>query len=112
MGLSSRIYAEQLESYQHGVPLWVPEPAHDREVRIGDVGVVDEYGQFQQFFNITVGADHPYNDKGVPLGFERLNFDARMISINPHMLHPGVLPSNSVRYSKSSVSISGCVTSF
>ena len=112
MGLSARIYANQLDSYQQGIPLWIPEPVHNREVRIGDVGVVDENGQFQRFFNITVGAEHPYNKRGVPPGFGRLNLDAQMISVNPHMLHPGVFPSKSVKYSKNSISVAGCVNSY
>lgn len=100
MGLSSEIYARQLESYKHGMPLWVPEPAKGLEIRIGDVGVVDENGQFQRFFNVTVGPEHPYNDRGVPSDFEVLQFDTRLISVNDRLVHPGVLPSHSVKYAK------------
>ena len=77
----------------------------------GDVGVIDEYGQFQRFFNVTVDENHPYNQRGVPPGFERLKFDTRLIAVNPYMLHPGAIPSNSVKCSKVAASLVGYVNS-
>lgn len=48
------IYAEELSSKGHGIPLWSPEPHQDREVQIGDVGLIQS-GEFQSIFNACSG---------------------------------------------------------
>ena len=72
MGVASDIYATELSRRGHGLPLWRPEPENDQQIRVGDVGWVDEDGQFHRLFNVTVGADDPYNADGVPQDFEPL----------------------------------------
>ena len=107
MAAAAKIYAQHLEPYRYGMPLWIPEPAKDLQVRIGDVGVVDEQGQFQRFFNVTVESDHPYNSRGVPVDFERLVFHKDIISTS--VVRDGIFPSSSVRYRKIGARIAGYV---
>ena len=70
------IYAAELSSRGHGLPLWIPEPTEQGEVLIGDVGYVRR-GAFYRLFNVTRPADDPINEGGVPDGFEVLNFSRR-----------------------------------
>ncbi|KAF7789085.1 hypothetical protein EIP86_000018 [Pleurotus ostreatoroseus] len=103
MGIASDVYAQELSSYNHGLPLWSPEPADAYEVRVGDVGYIDEDGQFHRLFNVTVDANHPYNvdpetgESCVPTDFHPLQFNSRLFSIKPKQFPPGPLPSRSVK---------------
>ena len=97
MVLSATVYAEELYSFGHGLPLWTPEPDGPYEVRIGDVGHIDEYGQFHRLFNVTVGPDHPYNEDGVPQNFERLTFHPKLLHLQDKQLLPGPIMSKGVK---------------
>lgn len=96
MGRAAEIYAQQLFRYQHGHALWMPEPSDDKEIRIGDVGYIDEDGQFHRLFNATVGQCHPYNAGGVPVDFQILPVEPRSIQIKNNFMQPGALSSASV----------------
>ena len=78
------------------MPLWRPEPENDQEIRVGDVGWVDEDGQFHRLFNVTVGADHPYNADGVPQDFEPLEFNKRLFASSDNILPPQPVTSNGI----------------
>ena len=103
MGIAADVYAQELSSYNHGLPLWSPEPADAYEVRVGDVGYIDEDGQFHRLFNVTVDDSHPYNldpetgEPCVPTDFHPLQFNSRLFSIKPKQFPPGPLPSRSVK---------------
>ena len=90
MSLTARIYAEELYSSSHGMPLWIPH-SPDGEVCIGDVGYVDDEGSFCRLFNVTVDCDHPRNKFGDPDDFEVLTFRSHLLK-----LQRGYLPSGSV----------------
>lgn len=94
MGVASEVYAKELSSRKHGIPLWYPEPADQYEVRVGDVGHLDEDGQFHRLFNVTVGPDHPYNADGVPQDFEPLQFNRRLFASHDNILPPQPITSN------------------
>ncbi|KAF7796003.1 hypothetical protein EIP86_007172 [Pleurotus ostreatoroseus] len=96
MGAAADVYAQELGIKNYGRPLWCPEPADGYEVRIGDVGFVDEDGQFHRLFNATVGPDHPYNQHGVPNDFFPLSFLPQLLNIRRDHLQPGPISSNSV----------------
>ena len=87
------IYQLELDKYKYGLPLWIPEPAiqDGDEIRIGDVGYVDEHGQFHRFFNVTVDADHPLNEAGLPDNFEILTFKHLLLNMNDNFIQPGPL---------------------
>ncbi len=103
MGIAADVYAQELGNYNHGLPLWSPEPADGFEIRVGDVGHIDEDGQFHRLFNVTVDASHPYNidpDDGeprVPTDFYPLRFNSRLFSVKPKQISAGPLPSKSVK---------------
>ena len=66
-------YAEQLFPQGHGYPLWMPDPDPSAgEVRIGDVGWIDQGGCFQ-LFNSTRNPDDRQVQGSVPSDFERLD---------------------------------------
>ncbi|PSS35525.1 hypothetical protein PHLCEN_2v1519 [Hermanssonia centrifuga] len=102
MGIAADVFAEQLAHYGHGRAMWSPEPTEGpdykmREVRIGDVGHIDEDGAFHRLFNVTVDEDHPYNSGGVPDNFVPLKFNKRLLAVKPRLLDPGAYCSNSVK---------------
>lgn len=106
MGLAADIYAEELSGSRHGLPLWSPEPADEYEARIGDVGYIDEDGQFHRLFNVTVGPDHPYNAGGVPPDFEPLQFPLKLINVRDPLFSPSALISKNVTSHETSASAS------
>ena len=72
------IYAKYLQHADHGYLLWKPEPMNtlsqsyqDDGLQIGDVGVVDNRGQFGVLFNICkhIG-NSPRHAHGVSQNFE------------------------------------------
>lgn len=65
----TEIYASELVRLRYGHPLWYPEPtAEDGEIKIGDVGYIQE-GAFHRLFNATHGKGDVINKDGVPDGF-------------------------------------------
>jgi hypothetical protein len=99
MPTSPEILAGQLYHYGHGRALWSPEPL-DGEVRIGDVGHIDEYGAFRRLFNVTVDAEHPLNRGGLPDNFVPLRFNKRLLSVRPDHFPPAAFHSQSVKSTK------------
>lgn len=90
------VYADQLISQGHGLPLWYPRPmlqdihGPGREAHIGDVGHIWR-GQFYPIFNVTCRWSDPLNASasGMPPGFIPLPYDEK----DPHtdiQIPPGV----------------------
>lgn len=60
------VYAKELAKYQHGHPMWAPEPdGKHGQVELGDVGHL-EHGHFRFLFSST---DPKRNVLGEPEGF-------------------------------------------
>ncbi|KAF5375311.1 hypothetical protein D9757_009681 [Collybiopsis confluens] len=72
-------YVQSLLPQKRGYPLWSPKPGdwlppafREEGVRIGDVGIVTEMGQFDYLFNTCLPADDPVNQGRVPHDFKQL----------------------------------------
>ena len=71
------VYAKYLQQTDYGYPLRMPEPMstlpqsyQDDGLQIGDVGIVDNRGQFDVLFNICKRSDNSIHDPyGVPQNF-------------------------------------------
>lgn len=105
------VYARNLLSHR-GYPLWTPEPnielpeCYQREgLKIGDVGVVDEDGSFDVFFNITLPREHPLHaPDGVPDNFTQVKLRREDYKIVHVAECPGrVITSSNVDRSISSI---------
>lgn len=94
---AAQVYAQELSQYGHGLPLWTPEPADCHGICIGDVGYIDEDGQFHRLFNVTVDASHALNAYGVPEDFEPLRFPSRLLHAKDKQLPPGAITSKTVQ---------------
>ena len=95
---SATVYINELCRFGHGIPLWTPEPSgDDDEVRIGDVGYIDDDGQFHRLFNATVDSEHPVNGGAVPRDFQPLALPTPLIIIKPNHFVPGPITSKGVR---------------
>ncbi|KAI6017268.1 hypothetical protein PISMIDRAFT_679577 [Pisolithus microcarpus 441] len=72
------VYAKYLQHADYGYPLRMPEPMstlpqnyQDSGLEIGDVGIVDNRGQFDVLFNICKRSDNLLHDThGVPKNFQ------------------------------------------
>ncbi|EFI26919.1 hypothetical protein CC1G_15320 [Coprinopsis cinerea okayama7 len=91
--LSNAIYERHLLKHRHGFPLWSPHPSVqlpksyvDKGVRVGDVGIITQYGAFDYLFNICLPAEHPNNSGPLPDGFVPLLTQQKDISESPE--HP------------------------
>ncbi|KAF9074103.1 hypothetical protein BDP27DRAFT_1196454, partial [Rhodocollybia butyracea] len=76
----SEVYARMLLLRKKGYPLWkpksderLPEEYKREGVRIGDVGILNEFGGFDYLFNACLPQDHPVNEGRVPQGFRQLH---------------------------------------
>ena len=98
MTSAADVYAEQLISRRHGLPLWQPEPTKFGEVLIGDVGFVQN-GCFYRLFNATKLACDPINAQcGVPRDFVPLRYnETALLHTVDDYLPPGPLYSASMR---------------
>ena len=70
------IYERHLALKERGFPLWIPDPDQNLHldyrrtgVRIGDVGIITEFGAFFFLFNICLPRDHPVNPRMLPEHF-------------------------------------------
>ena len=99
MPTAPEILAQQLYHYGHGRAMWSPEPMGE-EVRIGDVGHVDEDGAFRRLFNVTVDEGHPLNAEGVPDNFTPLRFNKRLLSLKLNHFSPYAFCSRSFKSNK------------
>lgn len=95
MTSAAEIYAAELSSRGHGLPLWVPEPTEAGEVLIGDVGYIRR-GAFYRLFNVALQASHAVNRNSVPEGFTPLMYSSRAHHRIEDYVH-GALCSRSVR---------------
>jgi len=76
-------YTRALLSTGNGYALWQPfgitdpRPKKHLEegVSIGDVGLIDQGGDFCYLFNIFASSDDPLHELGVPQGFEPLQIE-------------------------------------
>lgn len=113
MGLAATVYAQQLSSFQHGHPLWLPEPTvyvnnRTREVHPGDVGYFDEDGGFISLFNITVPAEDELNSAGVPESFQPVEYNKNLTLKREGYLQPAKpICSESVRVLDVTANVSG-----
>ncbi|KIK58590.1 hypothetical protein GYMLUDRAFT_112745, partial [Collybiopsis luxurians FD-317 M1] len=64
---------------RRGYPLWKPKPDERlpveyrrNGVRIGDIGILNEFGGFDYLFNVCLPEDHPVNVGRVPTDFRPL----------------------------------------
>ncbi|KAI0686423.1 hypothetical protein BC835DRAFT_1288098 [Cytidiella melzeri] len=96
MGVAAKVLAEQLQRYGHGDALWDPAPTTDEEVRLGDVGIIDEEGSFMRLFNVMVDAKDSLNKGGVPDGFKPLILNKRLQKFMPQCHAPGPLTSSTI----------------
>ena len=114
MDTAWNIYAKQLMPLGFGYPLWGPEPDPDLgEVRIGDVGYLQE-GYFCVLFNTMRGADDPVNSrKGVPEGFETFNPPNSMLIRRPNVItHPRLHSKNLQSMELSAGATTRCVFTY
>ncbi|KIP08045.1 hypothetical protein PHLGIDRAFT_127288 [Phlebiopsis gigantea 11061_1 CR5-6] len=83
------IYADQLISRGHGLPLWQPEPTRLGEILVGDVGFTEE-GCFYRLFNVLRPEGDSANARGVPEGFVPLRVNEEdIVHTNPEFIPPG-----------------------
>ncbi|KIK50064.1 hypothetical protein GYMLUDRAFT_118974, partial [Collybiopsis luxurians FD-317 M1] len=76
----SELYARTLLLAKRGYPLWKPKAQGARlpdaykgeGVRIGDIGILNEFGGFTYLFNVFHSADHAINAGRVPPNFKPL----------------------------------------
>ncbi|KAF5372059.1 hypothetical protein D9758_005115 [Tetrapyrgos nigripes] len=94
-------YSGQLFYHGHGCALWNPEPnrigtcSQDRwkdiyaeGVRIGDVGLISDFGDFRTLFNIFRPPNDLVNEVyGVPAGFEPLEFRENLFLFSNGLYH-------------------------
>ena len=117
MGEAARVYAEQLQRYRHGHPLWWPEHTQGpngrkREIDIGDVGYIDSDGAFHPLFNVTYPADDERNAGSLPADdFVPLRYSTSAIEIKENFLAPGPVHSQSVTSRSVDVGLAAHVTS-
>jgi hypothetical protein len=108
------VYAKHLQHAVYGYPLRMPEPMstlpqnyQDGGLEIGDVGVVDNNGQFDVLFNICKHSDNPLHDlRGVPENFQpvqqgKVKFSGNARTAGPIHSHgiKQILQPNKPRYS-------------
>ncbi|KIK52188.1 hypothetical protein GYMLUDRAFT_50052 [Collybiopsis luxurians FD-317 M1] len=72
-------YVRLLLTQKKGYPLWNPRPGDwlppvykEAGVRIGDVGIVTEFGEFDYLFNVCLPPDDPVNAGRVPENFKHI----------------------------------------
>ena len=72
--------------------MWLPGPSSTlpctyrrRGITVGDVGIFTASGGFDFFFNITLPANHPINQQGLPEGFSPLFPTLQSSDIHRHM---------------------------
>ncbi|EMD31093.1 hypothetical protein CERSUDRAFT_120141 [Gelatoporia subvermispora B] len=98
------VYADQLYSLGHGMPLWLPEPTQQEgelpepEVQIGDVGYLHK-GGFFRLFNISRPLGDPLNRRGCPGGPSYQSFQLNTTATYdlPNAIPPGSLYSRSMK---------------
>ena len=114
---SNYIYERHLISKGRGFPLWIPESNRVLHldyrrtgVRIGDVGIITEYGAFSFLFNICHPHNDPVNSGRVPEHFAPISPPIKATDIgNFIMFESGShLASSSVKRSQTGTAIS-CV---
>ena len=67
-------------------------------IRIGDLGIIDEDGQFEFYFNVCLTADHPINRRS-PRSMEPFHFDPDDVKINDNAFAPDqVIESESIQH--------------
>ncbi|KAE9397957.1 hypothetical protein BT96DRAFT_822612 [Gymnopus androsaceus JB14] len=106
------VYVRLLLRRRRGYPLWIPKPgewlpsAYRQEgVRIGDVGILTEFGGFDYLFNVCLPADHPVNAGRVPQQFRQLRgIDINNTTWSTQEYKPGsYIASNPSHFSKTRI---------
>ena len=75
------VYQSQLFQHQYGLPLWNPEPVHNRpEISLGSVIYPTIHGEYDSLFNTFSDADaHAGGKEGVPVDHEVLSIPQNQI---------------------------------
>ena len=114
---SNDIYKRQLILKGRGFPLWIPDQNQNLHlgyrrtgVRIGDVGIITDYGAFSFLFNICLPHDHPANPQMLPEHFAPISPPIMASDIDKYnaFKNGSHLASGSVKISQSGSAIS-CV---
>ncbi|KAJ3912917.1 hypothetical protein F5877DRAFT_53296 [Lentinula edodes] len=101
--VESEVYVQLLLPKKKGYPLWkpksnsshLPDIIKQHGTQIGDVGILNDDGGFDYFFNVLHPANHPLNEGRVPQDFILLNIDQNAINDNEHEYEPwSHIPSN------------------
>ena len=93
---AAQIYADELMSHHYGMPMWSPEPPDGGEVRVGDVGFLQD-GAFCRLFNATPrdeGDDSPFD---LPENFESIIIPQYLIRSTPNYLPQSPISSRTAR---------------
>ncbi|KAE9396907.1 hypothetical protein BT96DRAFT_92979 [Gymnopus androsaceus JB14] len=112
---NKHVYLDKIDAYvrllhgRNGYPLWKPKPGsylppqyRQEGVRIGDVGILTESGDFDYFFNVCLPADHAVNDGRVPQDFKQLDIDEN--NVQHELLQPAhVFLSNPAHFTCNSI---------
>ena len=76
---ASKIYARELYSLGHGLPIWFPDSEAGRGIFPGDVGWLTKRGQLHSLFSTMKREEDDLNKKGVPVDFQM--FDVPRLSM-------------------------------
>ena len=115
------VYARLLLPHRHGYPLWLPEPnqslpplVYEQGIQLGDVGLINDYGDFTTLFNIFFPKDHSVNMvHGVPESFQPLEFRQSQLFTTDY--HKGKVPiyskhTKEVRFGADGTVMTPCVS--
>jgi hypothetical protein len=95
------VYSGQLFWHRHGCALLNPEPdligtgsqqdqqdVYEQGIRVGDVGLISDSGDFISVFNVFKPIDDPVNKiHGVPSDFKPLDFRENLLRSSPGLYH-------------------------
>lgn len=108
----SKAYATDLRNLCQGYALWVPEPGETGEVRVGDVGYIDDQGAFVRLLYVRTG-DPDYERNKVTYwrqtlkDFESLSEDIVYAPRTQNPLAAGTYPSHGVEQTSIDAAVQG-----
>ncbi|KAI6110709.1 hypothetical protein EDD16DRAFT_1232737 [Pisolithus croceorrhizus] len=98
------VYAKHMQHADYGYPLRMPEPMstlpqsyQESGLQIGDVGIVDNKGQFDVLFNICKRSDNLLHDlRGVPKNFQPVDQHVD-VKLNENAICAGPIHSRGIK---------------
>ena len=93
---AAEIYANELIPWRLGMPMWCPEPPVGGEVKLADVGFIQD-GLFCRLFNAVTGGGEGNNPATLPAGFEPVNIPEHLIRKLPNYLPQSPISSQTTR---------------